>query len=40
LRTPRAFLRLHRQIAELFADELVARGRLLTRILGKAIKLN
>lgn len=40
LATPRAFLRLRAGTSELFSDELVARGRLLTRILGKAIKLN
>ncbi len=40
LATPRSFLRLRAQTTELFGDELLVRGRLLTRILGKAIKLN
>jgi len=40
LKTPRTFMRLRREAAEIFADEFVARGRLLTRIFGKTIKLN
>jgi hypothetical protein len=40
LATPRSFLRIREQVTELFGDELIVRGRLLTRILGKAIKLN
>jgi hypothetical protein len=40
IQTPNAFLRLRDRASELFAGELVLRGRLLTRILGKTIKLN
>lgn len=40
IRTPRSFLRLRERASELFGDELVVRGRLLTRIFGKTIKLN
>ena len=40
LKTPRSFLRLRREDAELLGDELIARGRLLTRLLGKTIKIN
>jgi hypothetical protein len=40
IRTPKAFLRLRASVSELFGEELVVRGRLLTRIFGKTIKLN
>jgi hypothetical protein len=40
IQTPHAFLRLRREVAEVFSEELVLRGRTIARILGKMIKLN
>ena len=40
IQTPHAFLRLRREVAEVFSEELVLRGRTLARILGKMIKIN
>ncbi len=40
IQTPHSFLRLRERASEFFGDEVIVRGRLLTRIFGKTIKLN